>query len=52
MELSEAEWWILKEAIENAHWELGELMRAKEWFVSDSIDLLESALEIIDEKEE
>lgn len=49
MVLSEVERWVIVEALKSAQSELEEMGQTEEWFVSDSLDQIESALEILDE---
>lgn len=45
--ISKAELSLVKDALESAQAEFEELMREEEWFVTDVVDLQESALEIV-----
>lgn len=46
-DLSKSELTVIKHALESAQCEFEELMHEKEWFVTETVDLLESALEIV-----
>lgn len=48
MVISGAEVAHIREALETAREEFEELVRTKDWFVSDALDLIESSLEILD----
>lgn len=52
MEISRADAAHIREALETAREEFEELTRTKDWFVSDALDLIESSLEILNEKRE
>jgi hypothetical protein len=46
-DLNKSELTLIKDALESAKAEFEELMLEKEWFVTDVVDLQESALEIV-----
>jgi len=50
--MNKAEKNLVLEALLAARAELEELVRCEDWFVSDSLDLIESALEIVEHEQE
>ena len=45
--LNKSELTLIKHALESSQCEFEELMREEEWFVTETVDMIESALEIV-----